>query len=83
MSFAISCASDMSGIVCIDISDDISAMTGRDAGANARPAIKRIASSRRMAKYVFTDPKFYLLALTKTTLSHDSSYLADQHQAAY
>jgi len=55
MSFAISTGSDMSGIVCIDISGNISAMTGRETGANARPAIKRIASSRRMAKLRFTD----------------------------
>jgi hypothetical protein len=30
-------------------------MTGRETGANARPAITRIASSRRMAKFRFTE----------------------------
>jgi hypothetical protein len=30
-------------------------MTGREAGANARPAITRIASSRRMVKFRFTE----------------------------
>jgi hypothetical protein len=29
-------------------------MTGRETGANARPAITRIASSRRIAKLRFT-----------------------------
>jgi hypothetical protein len=33
-------------------------MTGRETGANTRPAIVRIASSRRMAKLRFTDLKF-------------------------
>jgi hypothetical protein len=31
-------------------------MTGRESGANARPAITRTASSRRMAWFRFTDP---------------------------
>ena len=72
MSFAISTASDMSGIVCIDMSGDICAMAGQEAGANARPAIKRIASSRRMAKYGFTDLVSHLLTLIKQR-SYDSS----------
>ncbi|MDB5564195.1 MAG: hypothetical protein JWP84_761 [Tardiphaga sp.] len=37
-----------SGMAVIDTSDDISAITGRDNGANASPAIIRIESSRRM-----------------------------------
>jgi hypothetical protein len=43
-----------SGIADIDISSDIDAsgvvpaITGRDSGANTSPAIKEIASSRRM-----------------------------------
>jgi len=37
-------------IACIDTSEDVSAMAGRETGANARPAITRIASSRRMAE---------------------------------
>ena len=32
-------------------------MTGRETGANARPAIIRIASNRRMAKLGFTGVK--------------------------
>ena len=44
-----------SAMTCIDASEDISAMTGREAGANARPAITRIASSRRMVKFRFTE----------------------------
>ena len=50
MSLAIS-----SAIACIHASEDISAMTGRETGANARPAITRIASSRRMVKFRFTE----------------------------
>jgi hypothetical protein len=30
-------------------------MTGRETGANARPAIRKIASSRRMVKFRFTE----------------------------
>ncbi len=37
-------------------------MTGRETGANARPAIIRIASSRRMAKGGFTTPDSHRLA---------------------
>ncbi len=33
---------------------DVAAITGRETGANARPAIIRIASKRRMAKVRFT-----------------------------
>jgi hypothetical protein len=43
-----------SAIACIDTSEEVSAMTGRETGANTRPAITRIASSRRMAKLRFT-----------------------------
>ena len=43
-----------SAIACIDTSADVSAMTGWETGANARPAITRIASSRRMVKFRFT-----------------------------
>jgi hypothetical protein len=43
-----------STIASIDASGDIAAMTGRETGASARPAITRIASSRRMAKFRFT-----------------------------
>ena len=49
-------AADISSVMtCIDASEDISAMKGRETGANARPAITRIASSRRMVKFRFTE----------------------------
>ena len=57
---------DMSGTARIDTSEDISAITGRETGANARPAIKRIASSRRMAKLRFTDLNSHTLAVIET-----------------
>lgn len=34
--------------------EDVAAITGRETGANARPAIIRIASNRRMARVRFT-----------------------------
>jgi hypothetical protein len=46
---------DMSSAIgCIDTAEDVSAITGRDNGANARPAITRIVSSRRMEECFFT-----------------------------
>ena len=51
-----------SAIACIDPPEDVSAMTGRETGASARPAITRIASSRRMAKVRFTELDFHSLA---------------------
>ena len=54
MSFAISSAivdGDVSSAIArIDASEDVCAMTGRETGTKARPAITRIASSRRMAR---------------------------------
>lgn len=41
---------------CIDISEDVPAMTGRETGANARPAITGITSSLRMTELRFTKP---------------------------
>jgi hypothetical protein len=58
MSFVISSAIagvDMSS--AIDASEAVPAMTGRDSGANAKPAIIRIASSRRMVIWRFTPAK--------------------------
>jgi len=55
ISSVISEADILSAIACIDTSEDISAMAGRETGANARPAITRIASSRRMVKFRFTE----------------------------
>src|SRR6267142_1963145 len=56
-------AADISSVMtCIDASEDISAMTGRETGANARPATTRIASSRRMVKLRFTNPDSHKIA---------------------
>ena len=44
-----------STIACIDPPEDVSAMRGRETGASAKPAITRIASSRRMARLRFTE----------------------------
>ena len=43
-----------SAIADIDASEAAPAMTGRDNGANTRPAITEIASSRRMVIWRFT-----------------------------
>lgn len=44
-----------SAVACREVCcEEVSAMTGRAAGANARPAIIRIASNRRMVKFRFT-----------------------------
>ena len=43
-----------SAIACIGSCGDVAPITGRETGANARPAIIRIASKRRMAKLGFT-----------------------------
>ena len=51
-----------SAIACIGPPEDVCAMTGRETGASARPAITRIASSRRMAKVRFTELDFHSLA---------------------
>jgi hypothetical protein len=49
-------AADISSVMtCIDASGDICAMTGRETGAKARPTITRIASSRGMVKFRFTE----------------------------
>src|SRR6266481_6758868 len=62
ISSAISEADILSAIACIDTSADESAMTGWDSGANAMPAIIRIASSRRMIKLRFTNPDSHKIA---------------------
>ena len=51
-----------SDIACTEASEDISAMTGRETGANARPAITRVASSQRMAKLSFINPESHKMA---------------------
>jgi hypothetical protein len=74
ISFAISsivAGADISDIACVDMSEeDISAMAGRETGAKARPAIKRIASSRRMAKLSFTGLNSHTLAVIETRRSY-------------
>ena len=55
-----------SAIACIEVSEeDISAMTGWETGAKARPTITRTASSRRMAKLRFTGLISHKLAAIK------------------
>ena len=56
-----------SAIACIDPPEDVFAMTGRETGANARPAITRIASIRRMAKVRFTELDFHSLAAMESS----------------
>lgn len=66
MSFAISSAvadTDISSVIAgIDASNGVPAMTGRDSGANANPAIVRIASSPRMVIFRFTPAKSHRMA---------------------
>jgi hypothetical protein len=89
MSFAISSVvadGDISSAVaCIGTSEGVSAMTGRERGANARPAITRIASSRRMAKVRFTEFVSHSLASPKSPplLAYHSFHLAsvDRYQS--
>ena len=51
-------AIDISSVIAgIDTSDVIPAITGRDNGANASPAIMKIASRRRMVSWRFTPAK--------------------------
>jgi len=47
-----------SAIAGWELCDGISAITGRESGASARPAIMRIARNRRRAKCCFTRSKF-------------------------
>ena len=64
MSLAISSivsAADISSVmICIDVSGDICAMTGRETGANARPATTRIASSRNLVA-IARRPAFHIM----------------------
>ena len=51
ISSVVSEADVLSAAACIDTSEAAGcAMTGRETGANARPAITKITSSRRMAR---------------------------------
>lgn len=43
-----------SAIACMGPCESVAAITGRETGANARPAIIKTASNRRMAKIGFT-----------------------------
>jgi hypothetical protein len=73
MSLAISsivAAADTSSVIaCIEACDVISAMTGRETGANARPAIIKTASSRRVVKRRCTGPGFSNLVTTEAYCS--------------
>ena len=80
MSFAISSVmadGDISSVIaCIDAWEGASAITGRETGANASPAIIKIASSRRMVKLRFTTLSSHKLAAKKR---HRRSILSGQH----
>jgi len=43
-----------SAIACVEASEDDLAITGPESGASAKPAITRIATSRRMVIWQFT-----------------------------
>jgi hypothetical protein len=58
MAMAMAMADISSGIACCEPCEDAAAMTGRETGANARPAIIRTASSRRMVNLKCTEPGF-------------------------
>jgi hypothetical protein len=51
-----------STIACIEAWEDASAIMGWETGANARPAIIKTASSRRMARLHFTGLRSHKLA---------------------
>ena len=67
----ISCA-----MACVESCGDAAAMTGRETGANARPAIIKTASSRRMATLRFTRLNSHRFVAAKSLLSRNSSRLA-------
>ena len=56
-----------SAIACIGPPEDVCATARRETGASARPAITRIASSRRMAKVRFTKLDFHSLAAMESS----------------
>jgi hypothetical protein len=65
ISFAISSVvadGDISAIACIEAWEGAPALTGWETGANARPAIIKTASSRRMARLRFTGQSSHKLA---------------------
>jgi hypothetical protein len=83
ISFAISsvvAGADISDIACIDMSEEnIFAMAGRETGAKARPAIKRIASSWRMAQLSFTGLNSHTLAVIETRRSYKIGVPCGRH----
>jgi hypothetical protein len=56
-----------SAMACIGTSEGVAAITGRETGASARPAITRIASRRRMAKFRFTSLGSHKLTAMKSS----------------
>lgn len=80
MSFAISSAmadGDISSVIaCIDAWEGASAITGRETGANASPAIIKIASSRRIAKLRFTALSFSQTGSEEKAPSFNSNWSA-------
>ena len=60
-----------SAIACTGPCENVAAITGRETGANARPAIIRIASKRRMAQMRFTVVSSHrLVAMERSPLSN-------------
>ena len=51
-----------SAIACIGASEDVDPITGWETGASTRPAIIKIASSRRMVILRFTKPDSHRIA---------------------
>ena len=59
-----------SAIACMGPCEDVAAITGRETGASARPAMTRIASNRRMAKFGFTTGDSHrLVAMERSPIS--------------
>jgi hypothetical protein len=72
-----------SGIGCIEASGEGSAITGRETGAVARPAIIKTASSRRMVNLRLTVTGFHrFMAIGSSSLQQFSRVGIDRHQIA-
>ncbi len=76
MSFAISCtvadAAISRDIPAIAPAGDDSAMTGRDRGANARPAIMKMATTRRMVIWRYMRSKSHIRTEIESLTGNDT-----------
>jgi hypothetical protein len=80
---AMSACDIASGIGCIEVSAEGSAITGRETGAAARPAIIKTASRRRMVNLRITGTRFsQIYGERKLSLQEFSRVGIDRHQAA-